>query len=504
MTSELTQPHQRGSTSPDSPTIILTGATGYIGGRLLGLLEEKGHQVRCLTRRPEALEGSVGPDTTVVAADMFEPADLEKALEGGDIAYYLVHSMGNSSNFEERDREAAKNFGQAARKAGLKRIIYLGGLGEDVEQSPHLRSRQEVGHVLRESGVPVTEFRAPVVLGSGSLSFELIRALVERLPIMTTPTWVSIATQPIGINDLLAYLMAALDHPTDGSRIYEIGGSEQMSYGELMKEYARLRGLRRIMIPVPFLSPGLSSRWLALITPVYARVGRKLIESLRVPTVVKDPAAREEFDVDPQSPREAIALAFRNEDQEFAATRWSDSLSSSGEPRAWSGARFGSRVVDSRSIEVAATPDEAFAPIERIGGSSGWYHATWLWRLRGGFDRLFGGPGLRRGRRDPNRLRVGDTVDWWRVEKIERGKTLRLAAELGLPGRGWLEFDVEPSEGGGSIIRQTAEFDPVGLMGLLYWYGSSPAHTFIFNGMLKRIKEAAEAQASKASSEPHS
>ena len=496
MDSEISQAQPLAADNLARPTIILTGATGYIGGRLLGLLEAEGHHIRCITRRPDALAGRIGSNTEVVAADMFEPEELEHALAGGDVAYYLVHSMGNAENFEERDREAARNFGEAAHKAGVKRIIYLGGLGEDVEQSPHLRSRQEVGHVLRASGVPVLEFRASVVLGSGSLSFELIRALVERLPVMTTPTWVSVSTQPIGINDLLAYLVAALDHPTEGSRIFEIGGDDQMSYGKLMQEYARQRGLRRIMIPVPFLSPGLSSRWLALITPVYARVGRKLIESLRVPTVVKDPSARQEFDVQPESAASAIGRALRNEDQEFAATRWSDALSSSGEPRAWSGARFGSRLVDSRTIHVDASPAEAFVPIERIGGASGWYYATWLWRLRGAFDRLLGGPGLRRGRRDPYRLRVGDTVDWWRVEKIEPDTFLRLSAELGLPGRGWLEFEVTPAENGkGSIIRQTAEFDPVGLKGLGYWYGSSPAHTLIFSGMLKRIKQSAEAQA---------
>jgi uncharacterized protein YbjT (DUF2867 family) len=473
--------------------VILTGATGYIGGRLLTLLEEKGYPIRCLTRRPEALWGRIGENTTAVAADMFDPVNLRDALTGGDVAYYLVHSMGTAENFEERDREAARNFGEAAREAGIRRIIYLGGLGGDVTQSPHLRSRQEVGRVLRESGVPVTEFRASVVLGSGSLSFELIRSLVERLPIMTTPTWVAVSTQPIGVNDLLAYLIAAIDRPSEGNRVYEIGGDDQMSYAQLMQEYARQRGLRRIMIPVPFLSPGLSSRWLALITPVYARVGRKLIESLRVPTVVKDNAAREEFDVRPESASSAIARALRNEDQEFAATRWSDALSSSGEPRAWSGARFGSRLVDSRTTWVDASPEEAFVPIERIGGASGWYYATWLWRLRGWIDRLFGGPGLRRGRTDPYRLRVGDTLDWWRVEKLEPGRLLRLSAELGLPGRGWLEFEVGSAEDGkGSIIRQTAEFDPVGLKGLLYWYGSSPAHTLIFSGMLNRIKQAAE------------
>jgi uncharacterized protein YbjT (DUF2867 family) len=403
--------------------------------------------------------------------------------------------MGLGEHFEERDRIAARNFGDAARAAGVRRIVYLGGLGEGgVDASPHLRSRQEVGDVLRASGVEVIEFRASVVIGSGSLSFEMIRALVERLPAMVTPRWVNVKTQPIGVADLLAYLVAAKDHPTDGSRIYEIGGIDQVSYGDLMREYARQRGLRRVMIPVPLLSPRVSSLWLALITPLYARVGRKLIDSIRVSTVVRDESARKEFAIVPQGVSEAIARAIVNEDQEFAATRWNDALSSSGEPRAWSGARFGSRLVDSRTIEVGVTPAEAFAPIERIGGGSGWYYATWLWRLRGIMDVLVGGVGLRRGRRDPLHLKVGDTVDWWRVEAIEPNRLLRLSAEMRLPGRAWLEFEVESGpEGAGSTIRQTAIFDPVGLSGLAYWYASSPAHFFIFGGMLRRIKEEAEA-----------
>ena len=473
------------------PLVLLTGATGYIGGRLLKKLEEAGHRVRCLTRRPEELEGRLGPQSESVYADMFEPESLRAAMDGGDIAYYLVHSMGTAENFEERDRIAAQNFGEAAKAAGIRRIVYLGGLGGDVTMSPHLRSRQEVGEVLRASGVEVIEFRASVVLGSGSLSFELIRALVERLPVMTTPTWVQVQTQPIGVTDLLAYLVAAIDHPTDGSRIYEIGGTDQMSYGDLMHEYARQRGLKRLMIPVPFLSPQLSSHWLGLVTPVYARVGRKLIESLRVPTVVKDDAARREFDVRPMSVQAAIASAIANEDQEFAATRWNDSLSSSGQARAWSGARFGSRLVDSRVLRVAVPPERAFQPIERIGGGSGWYYATWLWRIRGLLDLFVGGVGLRRGRRDPLHLMVGDTVDWWRVEAIEPGHMLRLKAEMKVPGRAWLEFEVDP-EGDGSVIRQTAIFDPVGLAGIAYWYASAPFHYFIFGGMIQRIKEEAE------------
>lgn len=493
----MTSHYQPAPDSPaageSSPLVLLTGATGYIGGRLLTQLEDAGYRVRCLTRRPDELTGRIGGGTETAYADMFKPESLREAMEGGDIAYYLVHSMGTADDFEERDRIAARNFGEAAKAAGVRRIIYLGGLGGDVTMSPHLRSRQEVGEVLRESGVEVIEFRASVVLGSGSLSFELIRALVERLPVMTTPTWVSVQTQPIGVSDLLSYLMAALEHPTEGSRTYEIGSPDQMSYGELMKEYARQRGLKRVMIPVPFLSPKLSSHWLGLVTPVYARVGRKLIESLRVPTVVKDDTARREFAIEPQGVPEAIALAIRNEDMEFAATRWNDALSSSGEPRAWSGARFGSRLVDSRKIHVSVPPERAFQPIERIGGASGWYYATWLWRIRGVMDIVAGGVGLRRGRRDPYHLNVGDAVDWWRVEAIEPDHMLRLKAEMKVPGRAWLEFEVDP-EGDGSIIRQTALYDPVGLLGIAYWYATAPFHFFIFGGMLRRIKEAAEAE----------
>ncbi len=475
------------------PLILLTGATGYVGGRLLARLEEAGHRVRCLARRPEDLRPRVKSGTDVVYAEMLEPGSLKEALDGGQVAYYLVHSMGSAGGFEDKDREGARNFGAAARAAGVRRIIYLGGLGESNENlSPHLRSRQEVGAVLRESGVEVIEFRASIVIGSGSLSFEMVRALVERLPVMITPRWVTVPAQPIGIEDLLAYLLAGLDHPADGSRIYEIGGADQVSYGELMREYARQRGLRRLMIPVPVLSPRLSSLWLGLVTPLYARVGRKLIDSIRYPTVVRDDAAQREFSIKPQGVKEAMAQAIRNEEQEFAATRWSDALSAGGERRDWGGVRFGTRLVDSRTVKVRVPSGTAFEPIARIGGRTGWYFATWLWRVRGFLDLLVGGVGLRRGRRDPAQLRVGDTVDWWRVEAVEPGRRLRLFAEMKLPGRAWLEFEVEP-DGEGSTIRQTAIFDPVGLAGLAYWYVTYPLHQLVFSGMLTRIAAAANA-----------
>ncbi|WNM57637.1 SDR family oxidoreductase [Candidatus Nitrospira allomarina] len=471
--------------------ILLTGATGYVGGRLLARLEQHGRNVRCLARRPEFLKDGVGPGTEVIAGDVLDPASLATAMSEVEVAYYLVHSMGASGGFEEADRIAARNFGKAAWSAGLNRLIYLGGLGDDSESlSPHLRSRHEVGEILRQSGVPVVELRASIVIGSGSLSFEMIRTLVERLPVMLTPRWVHVPAQPIAINDVLAYLIASLDVPLLESLIVEIGGDDIVSYGDLMREYAHQRGLRRIMIPVPVLTPRLSSLWLGLVTPLYARVGRKLIQSIKYPTVVRDHSARRLYAIEPISVREAIAHALRNEDRELAESRWSDALSASGNVRQYGGGRFGNRLHDVRTVQVPVSTPDAFRPIQRIGGRTGWYFADWLWALRGWLDLLVGGVGLRRGRRDPEALRVGDVVDWWRVEAIEPGRRLRLFAEMKLPGRAWLEYLVEPGDAG-SRITQTASFDPIGLGGLVYWYGIWPVHELVFRGMIRGIARAA-------------
>lgn len=471
--------------------VLLTGASGYIGGRLLRRLEQSGRRLRCLARKPEYLRPRVNPPTEVWAGDVLCPESLRAAMAGVHTAYYLVHSMSAGKAFEEQDRKAAHNFGAAARAAGVRRIVYLGGLGAGGDRlSPHLRSRQEVGELLRAGGVPVIEFRASIVIGSGSLSFEIVRALVERLPVMIAPRWVRTPAQPISIEDVVAYLAAALDLPLAGSRVYEIGGADQASYGELMLEYARQRGLRRIILPVPVLTPRLSSLWLSLVSPAHARLGRLLIEGLRNPTVVRDTAALVDFPVRPMGLREAIERALRHEDREFAETRWSDALSSGAGIRTWAGVRFGSRIVDTRSVLVPAPAAAAFRPIRRIGGRTGWYYADWLWRVRGLLDSLVGGVGLRRGRRDPEHLSLGDTLDFWRVDAYEPDRKLRLLAEMKLPGRAWLEFEVG-AHGAGSVIRQTAIFEPVGLSGLLYWYALFPLHTLIFRGMLRRI--AAEA-----------
>lgn len=449
--------------------ILLTGATGYVGGELLPLLLSSGHRVRCLTRRPEALDAR---GAEVVAGDVLDPAALETAMAGVDAAFYLVHAMAAEGDFAERDRTAARLFGEAARRAGVRRIIYLGGLGSSRDElSAHLRSRQEVGEILRAGGVPVIEFRASVVIGAGSLSFEMVRSLVERLPVMIAPRWVSVPAQPIAISDLLRYLAAALDLPIAGSRVFEIGGSDRVSYGGLMKEYARQRGLKRWVITVPVLTPRLSSLWLGLVTPLYVRVGRKLIDSIRHATVVEDESALAAFPIRPRGFREAVANAL-----------------DSG-PRGL--------LLDSRSVRIAVPPDRAFEPVRRIGGTTGWYYANWLWRLRGAMDRAVGGVGLRRGRRHSEDLRAGDIVDCWRVEAFEPGRLLRLAAEMKLPGRAWLEFEVT-ADGGGAVLRQTASLDPKGLLGRAYWWSVYPLHQVVFGGMLKGIAAAGAAGAPTA------
>lgn len=483
--------------------VLLTGATGYIGGRLLKGLEKSGRQVRCLARNPEFLQSRVALATEVVKGDCLDRASLPPVMAGVHTAYYLVHSMGSSGKFEDEDRQAANNFAAAAREAGVDRIIYLGGLGAEGQSlSAHLRSRQEVADILRSSGIPTIEFRASIVIGSGSLSYEMIRALVQRLPLMICPRWVAVKAQPIAVEDVVAYLLQALDLPVGEAGVFEIGGADQVSYGEIMKEYARQCGLRRWTISVPVLTPRLSSLWLGLVTPIYARIGRKLIDSLRNPTLVRNRSALAVFDIRPRGLKDAIARAMHNEDLEFAATRWSDALSSGGKAQTWGGVRLGTRLVDSRTLRVAASPAAAFAPIRRIGGTNGWYFAGLLWRLRGFFDLLAGGVGMRRGRRNSETLAVGDALDFWRVEAFEPDRCLRLAAEMKVPGRAWLQFDVEPvasrPDSQESTIRQTAIFDPAGLAGLFYWYALYPAHRWIFAGMLRSIGHLAQTEHRKS------
>jgi len=469
--------------------ILLTGATGYVGGCLLDELQRRGHAVRCLVRRPERLAGRTSATTEIIQGDAANPADLARACAGVEVAYWLVHSMEGGVDFERADRLAAERFAAAATAAGVRRIVYLGGLGADDDRlSPHLRSRQEVGSILRASGLDVIEFRASIIIGAGSFSFDLVRMLVERLPVMICPAWLATPTQPIAIADVVAYLAAAADVPSDGPRIFEIGGPDKVSYGAIMHEYARQRGLRRLMIPVPVLTPRLSGLWLKLVAPRYAKVGQKLIDGLKNPTVVTNDAARRGFPLVPRDLRTAVGEALRSEHAAFADRHWAEFADAS--PRRYGGTNEGRVLIDHRHAVVAVSADKAFAAIERIGGAHGWYACNWLWNVRGWIDRLLGGPGMSRGRRDPDRLRQGDTLDCWKVEVLEPPRRLRLVAEMKMPGRGWLEFEVVPRDGD-VTIHQTAVFDPHGLGGLAYWYSIWPLHEVVFRRMLAGIARAA-------------
>jgi len=476
----------------DSAKIILvTGPTGYVGRRLLRVLRGSNLRVRAMARDPRNLNLTSAHGVEVLQGDVFQPHTLRAALHGVSTAYYLIHSMGAGDEFAERDAQAASNFAAAAAAEQVSKIVYLGGLGDErANLSRHLASRQEVGVLLASSGVPLLEFRASVIIGSGSLSFEIIRALTERLPLMVAPRWVHTPAQPIAIEDVLAYLLQAEAKPCTGHQIYEIGGADVVSYGGLIREYARQRGLRRFLLPVPFLSPAVSSWWLVLVTPANARIGRKLIDGVRVPTRVNEPDALRAFTVRPMTMEHAIERALIFEDREFAETRWTDALSAARET-SYGGQILGSRIVDSQEVFVRVRPASAFAPIRRIGGETGWYFATFLWKLRGLFDEIVGGVGLRRGRKSPEYLAVGETLDWWRVEEYEPNRHLRLRAEMIVPGRAWLEFDVRP-EGAGSTIRQTAIFDPKGIFGLVYWYALYPIHRHMFRGMLRQVARRAE------------
>ncbi|MEO7192381.1 MAG: SDR family oxidoreductase [Vicinamibacterales bacterium] len=449
-----------------STTVFLTGATGYIGGRLLRRFEEGGRPVRCLVRNTSRL-ASHAPTTELVQGDVLDEAVLDAALGGIETAYYLIHSMGAGGDFEATDRRAAECFGRAAHRAGVRRIIYLGGLtDESGPVSAHLKSRAETGDILRASSVPVVELRASIVIGAGSLSLEMIAALVERLPVMVCPRWVSTLTQPIAADDVLSYLEAAANLPDRGSETFEIGGPEVMSYGDLMRAYARLRGLRRWLIPVPLLTPRLSGWWLALVTPAQARVGRALVEGLKNSTVVRSTLARERFDVVPRPLSTALTDAIEN----------------------GTAARM---FTDTRVALVDVPPAQAFGPIRRIGGSAGYYFGNALWRVRGAIDRCAGGRRISWTRRDPETCVPGDAIDGWTVEAFEPDRLLRLAATFRLPGRGWLEFEVTPGPDRFSKIRQTASFDPRGVLGRMYWYGILPLHGLMFGGMLAQIAKRA-------------
>jgi uncharacterized protein YbjT (DUF2867 family) len=479
--------------------ILLTGATGYVGGRLIPLLLARGYRVRVLVRDADRLAGRSWRDQVEVAVgNVLDPATLPAALAGVDTAYYLIHSMSSHADFAQRDLRAARTFAAAAAAQGVGRIIYLGGLGTSgAVLSEHLRSRQETGAALREAGVPVTEFRASILVGSGSVSFEMIRSLTERLPVMICPRWVYTRTQPIAIDDALAYLLAALETPESQGQIVEIGGHDVLTYKEMMSTYARLRGLRRFIIPVPVLSPRLSSYWVHLVTPIPNTIAQPLIEGLSVEVIVTDDQAQRLFpQITPMDYETAVAKALSNLEASDVETSWSDALASSqGDTRPFVFTTQEGMFIERRQRVVDAPPATVYAEFAALGGRNGWLAFNRLWRLRGAADRLLGGVGFRRGRRHPADLRVGDAVDFWRVEAVEPGHLVRLRAEMKVPGRAWLQFEAVPVKASQTRLVQTAYFAPRGLLGLVYWYLLYPIHGFIFSRLIRELAQGAVARA---------
>jgi uncharacterized protein YbjT (DUF2867 family) len=486
--------------------VLVTGATGYIGGRLIPELLEAGYRVRVLARHPDRLqERPWFGDVDVVQGDAEDASVMARAMRGVTTAYYLMHSLGTGPDFEEREARVASTFAQAAADEHVTRIVYLGGLSHGDDLSPHMRSRAEVARILLDAPTPAIVLKAAVIIGSGSLSFEMLRYLTERLPAMVTPRWVSTRVQPIAIRDVLRYLVAAASLDPRLNRAFDIAGPDILTYEEMMQGYAKVAGLRpRVIVGVPVLSPRLSSRWIGLVTPLPSVVAKPLVQSLRTEAVARE---RDIARYVPDPPggligfQRAVELALKRIKDADVTTRWA-SASVAGAPSDplptdpdWAG---GSLYTDERSAVVDATPDQLWDVIEGIGGDNGWYSFPLAWEVRGLLDRAIGGVGLRRGRRDPSRLMVGETVDFWRVEERRPRELLRLRAEMKLPGLAWLELRVEQDAAGRTVYAQRALFHPRGLAGHAYWWSVAAFHGVVFGSMVRNITDRAEALAADA------
>lgn len=476
--------------------ILVTGATGYIGARLVPRLLSAGYHVRAVARSLQKLQGCNWPDQPkleLMAADALDQEALRTVSQGCSVGYYLVHSMNpQHKDFAEADRLAANNMVSAAAAAGLERIIYLGALGErTTDLSHHLRSRAEVSEILQSGPVPVTVLRAAMIIGSGSASFEILRYLVDRLPFMITPRWVRTPCQPIAVRNVLEYLIGCLKQKQTIGQVFDIGGPEVLTYQQLMDTYAEEAGLRkRLVVPVPFFTPKLSSYWIHLVTPVPSYIGRPLAQGLRNPVVCVDSRIRMLLPQNLLDCRTAIKLAIARLQHQQVESHWTDAglvppaeWSSSVDPK-WVG---GSVYEDLRSVIIAAVPNEVWERLSRLGGATGWYYGNWLRKLRGIMDRLLGGVGLARGRWHVSNLKIGDALDFWRVAAVEKNQRLLLVAEMKLPGKAILEFTIEPFGRDKVRLQQTAKFPPAGLSGMLYWLLVTPMHNFVFNGMLRGI-----------------
>jgi uncharacterized protein YbjT (DUF2867 family) len=475
---------------PQSNLILVTGATGYVGGRLVPRLLDAGYRVRCLVRDPGRLQGrSWLKRVEVVSGDALSKAPLLDAMQGVSAAYYLIHGKQGGKISASRDLEVARNFAESARDANVERIIYLGELVDPTSDlSPYLRARHETGYILRYSSVPVTEFRAGMIVGSGSALFEMIRYLTEREPVLVCPAWFFSEAQPIAIRDVLSYLIEALKVPESAGRMIEIGGPTRLTYADMMLEYAKERGLKRTLIRTPFYAPRLSAYWVHMVTPIHWRVVLPLIEGLRARLIVRDGTAKQLFpQIKPIDFKTAVHLALGRILRDNVETSWSDALVTvAGDIKPYQFVVEEGMYVEKRQVLLDLSARDVFRSYAGIGGERGWLYMDWSWAMRGWMDKAVGGVGLRRGRRHPDDIRAGESLDFWRVEEVKPDRMLRLRAEMKLPGKAWLQFESEPKEGK-TLLTVTAYFAPHGLFGFLYWYAMWPFHKFIFDGLTRQV-----------------
>ncbi len=476
--------------------ILVTGATGYVGGRLVPRLLDAGYRVRCMVRDLERCRGRswVGR-AEGVQADALDVDSLRRAMRGVSTAYYLIHGLQGGKVNAERDLQVARNFVEAAEKEGVERIIYLGELVDSTANlSPYLRSRHETGYILRQSRIPVTEFRAGMIVGAGSVLFEMIRYLAEREPVLVCPAWFFSEAQPVAIRDVLFYLIAALENPESIGKLIEIGGPTRLTYADMLLTYASERGLKRWLIRTPFYAPRLSAYWVHMVTPLHWRAVLPLIEGLRARLIVQDDAAKKIFpNIQPIDFQTAVHLALGRIQRDNVETSWSDALvTAQGDARPYTFTVEEGMMLERRTLLLDLAPDTVFRAFTGIGGARGWLYMDWAWALRGWLDKAIGGVGIRRGRRHPDDVRVGESLDFWRIESVEKDRLLLLRAEMKVPGKAWLQFESIPQENGKTLLVETAYFAPRGFWGFVYWYAMWPFHAFLFDGLIRRLASRAK------------
>ncbi len=471
--------------------ILVTGATGYIGGRLVPRLLDAGFRVRCLVRDPARLQGRRWlARVEVVTGDALDPSSLEAAFRDAAVAYYLMHGIKGGKVNAERDLQAARNFMAAAEVRDTERIIYLGELVDPTANlSPYLRARHETGYILRQSHVPVTEFRAGMIVGAGSALFEMIRYLTEREPVLICPAWFFSLAQPIAIRDVLEYLVAAPTRSASAGKLIEIGGATRLTYADMLLAYAKERGLKRALIRTPFYAPRLSAYWVHMVTPIHWRAVLPLIEGLRARLIVHDDEARSLFpQIKPMDFQSALREALGRVLSDVVETSWSDALvNSAGDIKPYEFTVEEGMMRERRTLLLDAAVTAVFRAYTGIGGARGWLYMDWAWALRGWVDKAIGGVGIRRGRRHPDEIRSGESLDFWRVELVEKDRLMRLRAEMKIPGKAWLQFESMPQEDGKTLLTETAYFAPRGFWGFVYWYAMWPFHAFLFDGLIRRL-----------------